>query len=122
LGEGAILWHVRVATPHTCHNGGPLTTQAYLRHQGLEECAAAREQFGHLVGELQSAPVLGMERGEVEGLVSREGTELPRLLLQGHLDLRSEREREAITGRDGVVRTRCREGGERDLMSVFGEV
>jgi hypothetical protein len=45
-------------------------------------------------------------------------------LLQGHFDLRASREvkREAVTGRDGVVRTRCREGCERTLMSLFGEV
>jgi hypothetical protein len=99
-------------------------TQAYLIHQGLEEFAAAREQFSYLVRELQSAPVLGMQHGEVESLISREGTELLRRLLQGHLDLRSarENEREAVTGSDGVARSRCREGCERDLMSVFGEV
>jgi hypothetical protein len=99
-------------------------TQAYLIHQGLEEFAAAREQFSHLVSELQSAAVLGMQHGEVEALISREGTELLRRLLQGHLDLRSAREseREAVAGSDGVVRRRCREGCERDLMSVFGEV
>ena len=98
--------------------------QAYLIHQGLEEFAAAREQFSYLVRELQSAPVLGMQHGEVESLISREGTELLRRLLQGHLDLRSarENEREAVTGSDGVARSRCREGCERDLMSVFGEV
>ena len=99
-------------------------TQAYLIHQGLEEFAAAREQFSHLIGELQSAPVLGMEHGDVEALISREGTELLRRLLQGHLDLRSarEHEREAVTGSDGVARSRCREGCARDLMSVFGAV
>ena len=98
--------------------------QAYLIHQGLEEFAAAREQFSHLLRELQSDPVLGMQHGDVEVLISREGTELLRRLLQGHLDLRSAREceREAVVGSDGVARTRCREGCERDLMSVFGEV
>lgn len=98
--------------------------QAYLIHQGLEEFAAAREQFSHLVSELQSDAVLGMQHGEVEALISRDGTELLRRLLQGHVDLRSAREpqRDAVTGSDGVLRTRSREGCERDLMSVFGEV
>jgi hypothetical protein len=99
-------------------------TQAYLIRQGLEELAAALEQFSHLVRELQSGPVLGVQHGDVEALTSREGTELLRRLLQGHLDLRSAREceREAVAGSDGVARTRCRGGCERDLMSVFGEV
>jgi hypothetical protein len=99
-------------------------TEAYLIHHGLEEFAAAREQFNHLVSELQSASVLSMEHGSVEELISREGTELLRRLLQGHLDLRSagERPRESVTGSDSVTRTRCREGCARDLMSLFGEV
>jgi hypothetical protein len=98
-------------------------TQDYRIQQGLEEFAAAREQFSHLVSELQSDPVLGMERGEVEALISREGTELLGRLLQGHLGLRAVREprREAVTGSDGVSRTRCRQGCERDLMSVFAK-
>jgi hypothetical protein len=98
--------------------------EAYLISQSLDEFAAAREQFAHLVSELQSGDALGMEHGEVEKLISEQGNELLRRLLQGHFDLRASREvkREAVTGRDGVVRTRCREGCERTLMSLFGEV
>ncbi len=98
--------------------------EAYLISQSLDEFAAAREQFAHLVSELQSGETLGMEHGDVEKLISKEGNELLRRLLQGHFDLRASREarREGITGSDGVVRTRCREGCERTLMSLFGEV
>jgi hypothetical protein len=57
--------------------------QAYIISRGAEEFAAAREQFALIVDRLQSAAVLGMEHDEVEGLISREGTELMRRLLAG---------------------------------------
>ena len=50
--------------------------QAYIISRGAEEFAAAREQFALIVDRLQSVAGLGMEHGEVEGLISREGTEL----------------------------------------------
>ncbi len=50
--------------------------QAYLIKQGVEEFVPAREQLAVIVAQLQSAAVLGMEHGEVERLVWREGTEL----------------------------------------------
>ena len=56
--------------------------QAYLIKQGVEELALAREQFAVIVAQLRSAAMLGMEHGEVERLVSGEGTELLRRLLQ----------------------------------------
>lgn len=98
--------------------------QAYLISRGAEEFAAAREQFGVIVARLQSALVLRMEHGEVEGLISREGTELLRRLLQGHLDVRAAEEiRETgVQGADGVVRSHVREGCRRRLMTLFGEV
>ncbi|MFN2525012.1 MAG: ISKra4 family transposase [Actinomycetota bacterium] len=98
--------------------------QAYPISRGTEEFAAAREQFAMIVDRLQSAAVLGMEHGEVEGLISREGTELMRRLLQGHLDVRAAAEtREAgVRGADGVVRSHVRAGCRRRLMTIFGEV
>jgi len=98
--------------------------QAYIISRGTEEFAATREQFAMIVDRLQSATVLGMEHGEVEGLISREGTELMRRLLQGHLDVRAAVEtREAgVRGADGVVRSQVRAGCRRRLMTIFGEV
>lgn len=98
--------------------------QAYIIRQGLEEFAAAREQFSHLVNELQSEQTLGMQHGDIEQMISREGNELLRRLLQGHLDLRAAREQkqEGVIGADGEERTHYREGCERTLMSLFGEV
>jgi hypothetical protein len=71
---------------------------AYTIIRGLEEFTAAREQFVALVNQLQSNQVLRMEHGEVEELISHEGTELLRRLLQGHLDRRAAQE----TKREGV--------------------
>ena len=98
--------------------------QAYIISRGTEEFAAAREQFALIVDRLQSAAVLSMEHGEVEGLISRDGTELMRRLLQGHLDVRAAAEtREAdVRGADGVVRSHVREGCRRRLVTIFGEV
>lgn len=98
--------------------------QAYIISRGAEEFAAAREQFALIVDRLQSVAVLGMEHGEVERLIAREGTELMRRLLQGHLDVRAAAEtREVgVRGANGVVRNHVREGGRRRLGTIFGEV
>lgn len=98
--------------------------QAYTINRGLEEFTAAREQFAYWVSQLQSSEVLGMEHGEVEALISQEGTELLRRLLQGHLDLRAAKEtkREGVRGSDGVLRRQVRENCQRRLMTLFGEV
>jgi hypothetical protein len=99
-------------------------TQAYLINRSLDEFAAAREQFAQLIEALQSAQNLENEHGEIEALIWQEGKELLRRLLQGHLDLRStlEPKREAVIGGDAVIRTHRREGCQRPLMSLFGEV
>ena len=98
--------------------------QAYLIHQGLDEFAAAREQFGQLIEALESEQNLEREHGEIEGLIWQDGQELLRRMLQGHLDLRAARElkREHVVGGDGVMRTHRRPGCTRTLMSLFGEV
>ncbi len=98
--------------------------QAYLIHPGLDEFAAAREQFAQLIQALQSAGKLELEHGDIEALIWQEGNELLRRLLQGHLDLRSAREpkRAQVIGGDGAIRSHRRAGCTRMLMSLFGEV
>ena len=97
---------------------------AYTLIRGLEEFTAAREQFAALVNQLQSNQVLRMEHGEVEELITHEGTELLRRLLQGHLDRRTVKEtkREEVKGSDGVLRRHVREACLCCLMTLFGEV
>ena len=98
--------------------------RAYKIVTGLDEFTAAREQFGSLVQHLQAQETQHLEHGAIEQFLWHEGTELLRRLLQGHLDLRcrGESRRDAIVGCDGVERTHLREGCERGLMTLFGEV
>jgi hypothetical protein len=95
---------------------------AYTVIRSLEEFDLAREQFNFLITQLQSE-MARMEHGEVEATLSKEGNELLRRLLQGHLDLRANREerRLEVTGSDGVTRSHCR-GSDRELISMFGQV
>ncbi len=75
---------------------------------------AAREKFEEIVDELCSPAALEMAHGELETLISTEGMELLRQLLQSHLDFRGIGEvGTEVAGTDGVVRThrrRCRFG------------
>ena len=98
--------------------------QAYTGTESLEAFAAAQDQFQALLAQLRSEASAELAHGEIERLIETEGTELLRRLLQGHLDLRAlvEPEREAVAGRDGVVRRHHRGGCERPLESVFGRV
>jgi len=98
--------------------------QAYKVIASADEFVLAREQFALLVSHLQSEEAAQLEHGQVEAYLSREGTELLRRLLQGHLDLRTRREvrRRSMRGSDAVLRTHGREGCERGLMTLFGEV
>ena len=97
---------------------------AYIIGKDLDEFAAAKEQFSYLVNQLQCEPTVHMEHGEVEQVISQEGTELLRRLLQGHVDRRAalECKRDEVKGADGVTRAQCRKHCERPLMSLFGEV
>jgi len=97
---------------------------AYQITEVCEVFAAAREQFEALIEALDGERTSEMEHGEVERLISRMGTEVLRLLMQAHLDLRARREvrREDLTGPDGSALSRCRPNRTRDLMTLFGEV
>ncbi|MFQ5409592.1 MAG: ISKra4 family transposase, partial [Anaerolineales bacterium] len=99
-------------------------SQAYKIVAGLDEFRAAREHYARIVQTLQAPEMGRLEHGEVEAYLWREGTELLRRLLQGHLDLRARRERrlESVRGCDGVERRQVRERCERGLMTLFGEV
>ena len=98
--------------------------QAYKIVTGLDEFTGAREHYGYIVQQLQSQEMRHLEHGAIEQFVWHEGTELLRRLLQGHLDLRCREEsrRDSVVGCDGVERTHVREGCERGLMTLFGEV
>jgi hypothetical protein len=84
----------------------------------------AREQFEALISQLHGESTARMEHDQIESLIKNQGTEVLRLLLQGHLEVRWKREecKESVQGADGIVHTYCRENCERDLMTEFGKV
>jgi hypothetical protein len=59
---------------------------------GLEEFSLAREQFTKIVNFLISDSAKKLEHGDIEEKIMKEGWEILRLLLQGHLDLRANEE------------------------------
>ena len=61
------------------------------KESGLDEFVAAREQLEKLIGELRSESARILEHGEVESLISREGKELLRRLMQGRVTTRPKR-------------------------------
>ena len=89
-----------------------------------EHYADAVAQFEHLLEWLTGKPAQCATHGAVEARVQREGNELLRCLLQGHLDQRSQEEPicARVLGADGNPRTQRREGCTRRLETRFGEV
>lgn len=84
--------------------------------------AAAEARFGAIVCELGSAERQHMEMSDLEKLLQRQGSELLRELLQGHMDLRSlGRVEEPVIGADGVER-RDVHRRRRAIKTVFGTV
>jgi len=98
--------------------------EEYRSERGLEEFFAAREQFEMLVNQMHSPEAALLEHGDIEAIVHRDGTELLRRLLQGHLDWRANREvrRSEVIGADDIERTHVRVNCKRKLTSLFGEV
>lgn len=83
----------------------------------------ARSHLEQLVGELQSRNTAAMSHGELEELLTREGREIQRRLLQGHLELRAAREQvvPSLRGTDEIERTHHRPRS-RPLATVLGMV
>jgi hypothetical protein len=77
-----------------------------------------------VVAWLDSPEAMDAGHGELEARLQVDAREQYRLLLQGHLDERADRERrrEEVTGSDGVRRRRVENGHRRQLASVFGAV
>jgi len=88
---------------------------------------ASQEKFNKLRTTLEATETMKLEHGVVEELLSREGLELLRQLLQDHLDLRAHTERNLleegpVVGSDGMERMHRRSGRSRGLESLFGTV
>jgi hypothetical protein len=84
----------------------------------------ADEHYANLVNRLQTKASQGLAHGAVEQIINEDGTELLRLLFQSHLDLRYETEtaQTNVMGSDGAKRPHRRNGTQRQLTTLFGEV
>ena len=88
-----------------------------------EPFAAAGGKFDELVTQLRGEESQHMTHSELESLISKEGREIQRRLLQGHLDLRAAGEtvQASVRGEEDIERTHRRRR-VRGLMTVFGLV
>lgn len=87
-----------------------------------DDFSPARDVFDAMARHLESRAGLGMTHSELEEYVVREGRELQRRMLQGHLDLRSRAEAAVkVVNRDGVKLAKPRPTTHR-LISIVGEV
>ncbi len=98
-------------------------TTAYAKPAtSADNFSAAREQMETMITELSTSTMLSAPHSDIESYVQTEGREVLRQLLQGHLDLRAERERPVpVRGSDGIARTYRRES-HRPLGSILGPV
>ncbi|MFJ2034008.1 ISKra4 family transposase [Streptosporangium sp. NPDC087985] len=96
--------------------------------------ASAQNTFNCLIGQLADPATETLTHDLVEEMLAERGRELLRLLLQAHLALRAERERQAaitaraagkasgVAGAGQVVRRRLEAGHHRLLSTLFGTV
>ena len=84
----------------------------------------ARVKFEDLIDELSGKRASAMSANDLEDLVTGEGGEVLRELIQAALKLRALREqrRDSVVGEDGVERTHVRRGTTRPLMTTVGRV
>jgi hypothetical protein len=84
----------------------------------------ANAHYANLVNCLETKASQGLEHGEVEQMINKDGTELLRLLFQSYLDQRYENEtaQTNVMGSDGAKRPHRRNGTQRQLTTLFGEV
>jgi hypothetical protein len=94
----------------------PMTFYA-ITATAIEHYTDALVQFEHLLGMLTQEESQRVTHGELEAMVQAEGSELLRLLIQGHVDQRSVEEPvgERVVGADGIARAHRRAGCTRRL-------
>ena len=90
----------------------------------MEAFNSSRQQFTKMVGQMQSESIAKMSHAEIEDLLTQEGHELMRRMMQDHLELRTTREKrvEIVDCADGAVRNHFRPDRGRSLETVFGTV
>jgi hypothetical protein len=90
----------------------------------VDAFAGCRDRLETLIGFLDGCAAAAMGHAELEQRVALDGREVLRLALQGHLDVRAEREQrnDDVYDSDGVARRSVEAGHQRTLTTVFGEV
>ena len=84
---------------------------------------AATEKYEKLKVRLCEPDTLDLGHDEVERIIRDDGRDILREMLQAHLDLRSFSEVvEPVVGADEEERTHRRDGTDRELTSVLGNV
>lgn len=86
--------------------------------------AASWERFEGMLSWLGSDEAAALDHVALEDRLSVDGRELLRQMLQGHFDLRAQRERrlDAVVDAEGVPRRTVEADHTRGLTTVFGEV
>lgn len=104
--------------------GGDARARDLAAGAGADPFSRSSAQYQRIVGRLGAVEADGLEHGELEYVLEREGRELLRCLLQDHLDLRAVREQrlDGVCGERGVERRAVERDHQRRLSSVFGEV
>ena len=82
----------------------------------------AREKFDHLIDQLERPEAQVLDHAQLERLIEKDGMEVLRLLLQGHIDLRGPGDVGPVVVADGGVEHTHKRTRSRGLMSVFGLV
>lgn len=101
--------------------------QAAYKLEATDSFALSYKKFENLTAKLQRVETMTMMHSEVEEVLDQDGRELLRQLLEDHLGLRAQTERDVredgpLVGSDGLVRTHRRRDRSRGLMTIFGDV
>jgi len=116
-----IIGGIEIKSP--VQGGTFLSTEYNNSDQNFDEFSSAKKQFIFLTEGLRDR-VKGIEHGDLEELLDKEGKELLRRILQGHLERLAQEEpvHDEVIGSDGAERRQRRADTERKLMTLFGEV
>src|SRR5688572_33017842 len=99
-------------------------SQAYTTVDEWKEFSSAFETFSDMVATLNDSPAQHFDHGEVEKFLDTSGRELLRRMFQGYLAHRAatEPDWESLEGHDHIIRNHRRQGTQRHLATLFGEV
>jgi hypothetical protein len=97
---------------------------AYVNSHDFSFFSESKQQLNNMIEFLCSDLPLSDEHGAIEKYIHRQGYELLRRLLQGHLDLRASQEvkKDNVVSKEGLQLTHFRKNTTTTLNSLFGQV